>query len=160
MTSCVKYVPQAYLNYKRQSTVGWSIENILLDISGGVLSLAQLVVDASLQNDWSGLIGNPVKFFLAQIAIVFDILFIFQHYVLYRQNNDAGYDGLSRESSAYSDSEEGDPPVPPRTSTSRYTPYTPLLRDVPRYRDRPIPTTWSWITDSLFGFRRWFGSER
>lgn len=30
---------QAWLNYQRKSTIGWSIENVLLDISGGVLSL-------------------------------------------------------------------------------------------------------------------------
>lgn len=76
-------MPQAFLNYQRKSTVGWSIHNILLDLSGGILSLAQLVLDSSLQDDWSGLTGNPVKFFLSQIAIVFDIVFIAQHYVLY-----------------------------------------------------------------------------
>ncbi|KAL7268074.1 hypothetical protein RUND412_009317 [Rhizina undulata] len=81
--SVVKYVPQAWVNYKRKSTVGWSIENILLDLAGGLLSLAQLVLDSSLQGDWSGIIGNPVKFYLSQIAIVFDILFMTQHYILY-----------------------------------------------------------------------------
>lgn len=34
-----KYVPQVLLNYRRQSTIGWSIINILLDIAGGTLSL-------------------------------------------------------------------------------------------------------------------------
>lgn len=108
--SIIKYVPQAYLNYQRKATTGWSIHNILLDISGGGLSLAQLVLDSSLQSmlsfspaelsfspaelcwagltvwkdDWSGLTGNPVKFFLSQIAILFDVVFIVQHYVLYR----------------------------------------------------------------------------
>merc|ERR1711976_581909 len=33
--SLIKYIPQAYQNYKRKSTTGWSIHNILLDISGG-----------------------------------------------------------------------------------------------------------------------------
>ena len=28
--SFIKYVPQAWLNYKRKSTVGWSIYNIIL----------------------------------------------------------------------------------------------------------------------------------
>lgn len=37
--SAAKMVPQAWLNYSRQSTVGWSIENILLDATGGLLSL-------------------------------------------------------------------------------------------------------------------------
>ena len=38
--STTKMVPQAWINYRRKSTVGWSIENILLDdFTGGVLSL-------------------------------------------------------------------------------------------------------------------------
>lgn len=56
-----------------------------MDFAGGWLSLAQLSIDSALQNDWSGMIGNPVKFGLSNITIVFDIIFIFQHYVLYRQ---------------------------------------------------------------------------
>jgi cystinosin len=72
------------VNYKRKSTDGWSIWPILLDFSGGWLSLAQLIIDSSLQNDWSGVTGNPVKFGLGNITIVFDILFFVQHYVLYR----------------------------------------------------------------------------
>lgn len=82
----LKYLPQALLNQRRKSTIGWSIYNILLDYSGGLLSLLQLVVDASLQGDWSGLIGNPVKFFLSQITMVFDVWFLVQHYVLYRRS--------------------------------------------------------------------------
>ena len=58
---------------------------MLLDFAGGWLSLAQLVIDSSLQNDWSGVTGNPVKFGLGNITIVFDIVFILQHYVLYRR---------------------------------------------------------------------------
>ena len=55
-----------------------------MDLLGGVLSIAQLVIDSSLQKDWSGLTGNPVKFGLGNVSIVFDVLFIAQHYVLYR----------------------------------------------------------------------------
>jgi cystinosin len=80
----LKYIPQAWVNYKRKSTSGWSIWPILLDFSGGWLSLAQLVIDSSLQNDWTGVTGNPVKFGLSNITIVFDIVFFLQHYVLYR----------------------------------------------------------------------------
>lgn len=55
----VKYFPQINLNRKRRSTKGFSVENCLLDFSGGVLSLLQLVIDASLINhDWSGITGN------------------------------------------------------------------------------------------------------
>ena len=72
------------MNYKRQSTDGWSIGQILLDFSGGVLSLLQLLIDASFQPDWSGLTGNPVKLGLGNISIFFDLIFITQHYLLYR----------------------------------------------------------------------------
>lgn len=77
-------MPQAWLNYKRKSTVGWSIGQILLDLAGGVLSLVQLVIDSSFQNDWSGITGNPVKLLLGNITIISDLIFIVQHYILYR----------------------------------------------------------------------------
>ena len=77
----IKYIPQAYVNYRRKSTVGWSISQILLDFSGGILSILQLVIDSSLQADWSGVTGNPVKFGLGNISILFDVIFMMQHYV-------------------------------------------------------------------------------
>lgn len=48
----VKYIPQVYLNWKRKSTVGWSIWNVLLDFTGGVFSFLQLFVN-SLEEGWS-----------------------------------------------------------------------------------------------------------
>ncbi len=72
------------MNYQRQSTFGWSIGQILLDFSGGVLSIVQLLIDASLQPDWSGVIGNPVKLGLGNVSIFFDLIFITQHFFLYR----------------------------------------------------------------------------
>lgn len=80
----MKYIPQVWANYKRQSTIGWSIVQILMDFVGGILSIAQLVIDSSLQSDWSGITGNPVKLGLGQTAIAFDIMFMLQHYVFYR----------------------------------------------------------------------------
>ncbi|KAL4898179.1 PQ loop repeat-domain-containing protein [Aspergillus ambiguus] len=84
----VKYVPQAWVNYKRKSTDGWSIVQILFDLSGGILSLIQLVLDSGMQEDWSGIMGNPVKFLLSNVTIVFDLVFVIQHYVLYRDTAD------------------------------------------------------------------------
>ncbi|KAJ4357351.1 uncharacterized protein N0V89_001926 [Didymosphaeria variabile] len=84
ITVVMKYIPQAWVNFKRKSTDGWSIYPMLLDFAGGWLSLAQLILDSSLQNDWSGITGNPVKFGLGNITIVFDIIFFVQHYILYR----------------------------------------------------------------------------
>lgn len=34
------------MNYKRKSTVGWSIGNIFLDFTGGLLSILQMIVNA------------------------------------------------------------------------------------------------------------------
>ena len=33
---------QAYMNFKRKSTVGWSIGNVLLDFTGGSFSIIQM----------------------------------------------------------------------------------------------------------------------
>ncbi|EIE79805.1 hypothetical protein RO3G_04510 [Rhizopus delemar RA 99-880] len=56
----IKYIPQAWINFKRQSTIGWSIHNILLDFTGGALSIVQLVFDAFLSGDRSGISGHFV----------------------------------------------------------------------------------------------------
>ncbi len=45
--------------------------------------MLQLVIDSSLQADWSGLTGNPIKFGLSNISMFFDIVFMLQHFVLY-----------------------------------------------------------------------------
>ncbi|MCJ1272653.1 hypothetical protein MMC21_000440 [Puttea exsequens] len=85
VVTVVKYIPQVRENYKQQSTVGWNIHQILLDVTGGVLSLAQLIIDSSLRGgDFRGVLGNPVKFGLGNISIFFDVIFMIQHYVLYR----------------------------------------------------------------------------
>ena len=85
LITIIKYMPQVRLNYLRQSTHGWSIAQILLDFVGGLLSLIQLIIDSSLQADWSGITGNPIKFGLSNVSMFFDIIFVFQHFVLYRQ---------------------------------------------------------------------------
>ncbi|XP_059472484.1 cystinosin homolog isoform X2 [Neocloeon triangulifer] len=80
----IKYIPQAYMNYKRKSTVGWSIGNIFLDFTGGALSMLQMILNSHNYNDWQSIFGDPTKFGLGLFSVVFDIFFIFQHYVLYR----------------------------------------------------------------------------
>ena len=77
MLSFIKYSPAVYWNYKRKSTKGWSIFNILLDLVGGSFSLASGGISTE-----NGL--NIAKFALALLTIVYDLIFIFQHYVLYR----------------------------------------------------------------------------
>ena len=48
---------QAYLNYRRRSTEGWAIGNVLLDFTGGSLSILQMFVDAFNYGTWTG--GPP-----------------------------------------------------------------------------------------------------
>ncbi|XP_065078565.1 cystinosin homolog isoform X2 [Ochlerotatus camptorhynchus] len=81
----IKYVPQAVLNFRRKSTVGWSIENILLDFTGGTLSMLQMLLNAYNYDDWASIFGDPTKFGLGLFSVLFDIVFIVQHYVLYKR---------------------------------------------------------------------------
>lgn len=75
LITLVKYMPQVYLNYKRKSTVGWSLENIILDLTGGSLSLVQLMIDVFARDNLNAF--NPIKFSLSVIAIFFDLVFLF-----------------------------------------------------------------------------------
>uniref|UniRef100_A0A7S4REA9 Cystinosin n=1 Tax=Ditylum brightwellii TaxID=49249 RepID=A0A7S4REA9_9STRA len=86
----LKYIPQVVLNVRRKSTVGWNIWNIILDFTGGMLSLAQLLGDSADMHDWSGITGNFAKFCLGFVSIFFDIIFFFQHYVLYPDKRGEG----------------------------------------------------------------------
>lgn len=88
LITLIKYTPQVVANFRNKSTVGWSIWQILLDFAGGVLSIAQLLIDSSMEGDWSGVTGNPVKFALGQVSMIYDLIFFTQHYVLYRHADD------------------------------------------------------------------------
>nr|CCA17087.1 Lysosomal Cystine Transporter (LCT) Family putative [Albugo laibachii Nc14] len=86
-TTLTKNIPQILLNQSRQSTVGWNIWNVLLDIAGGILSVGQQVLDSWSTNDWAAITGNPVKFGLGFVSIVVDTVFIVQHFVLYTERH-------------------------------------------------------------------------
>ncbi|KAB5591446.1 Cystinosin [Ceratobasidium theobromae] len=90
--SIVKYIPQAFSNFNRKSTEGWSIGNVLLDFTGGILSLLQLLMDSFALDDWSSVTGNPVKFGLSMQSLAFGLLFIFQHYILYATKRPTSHD--------------------------------------------------------------------
>lgn len=83
----VKYAPQALLNYRRKSTDGFSVLSIMLDFTGGLLSILQLLIDASAGAgvDWSGASGNIAKLGLGNVTMIFDVTFMIQHYVLYKE---------------------------------------------------------------------------
>jgi cystinosin len=86
--SLIKYIPQVIKNYQRKSTKGWSIFNILLDMTGGFFSFAQNIIDTI--NGGTIISGgdqnhslNIAKYALSFISIFFDTIFIVQHYCLY-----------------------------------------------------------------------------
>ncbi|GAB9466717.1 hypothetical protein Gpo141_00004083 [Globisporangium polare] len=85
-----KCIPQILLNYQRKSTAGWAIWNVYLGIIGGVLSIAQQVLDSAATHDWSAITGDPVKFFLGFVSIAVDVVFFLQHYVWYSEPADSG----------------------------------------------------------------------
>jgi cystinosin len=86
----VKYTPQLWLNWRRKSTIGWSVWQIILDFGGGLLSVGQLLVDCVyIHHDWSGVTGNLAKFALGLCSMLFDVLFLYQHYVLYGDDSAA-----------------------------------------------------------------------
>lgn len=84
----IKYIPQAYMNYKRKSTVGWSIGNIFLDFIGGFLSILQMTLNAYNYDDWVSFFGDATKFGLGLFSLIFDIFFMLQHYVFYRDSKE------------------------------------------------------------------------
>ncbi|XP_034488953.1 cystinosin homolog [Drosophila innubila] len=91
----IKYIPQALMNFRRKSTVGWSIGNILLDFTGGTLSMLQMILSAHNYDDWASIFGDPTKFGLGLFSVLFDIFFMLQHYVFYRRSNESSSSDLT-----------------------------------------------------------------
>ncbi|XP_034206561.1 cystinosin homolog isoform X2 [Prunus dulcis] len=79
----VKYTPQAFLNFVRKSTDGFSLGSYLLDFSGGVTNYAQMTVLAIDQDSWVNFYGNMGKVLLSLISIFFDLVFMCQRFLLY-----------------------------------------------------------------------------
>lgn len=131
LITTIKYTPQAFMNYRRKATTGWSIHNILLDFTGGTFSLAQMFFIAYNYNDWISIFGNFTKFGLAIISICFDILFMIQHYVLYKSDDSLEEDSVDRLNPVISESirsapQQHQPPTPGlRNEQSRFAPHPP-----------------------------------
>jgi hypothetical protein len=81
----VKYIPQVYLNYVRKSTIGWNVYNVILDFVGGIFSTAQLFLDSWITGHWAGISGFAIKLGLGIVSIFFDIVFLLQHFVIYKK---------------------------------------------------------------------------
>ncbi|XP_077973363.1 cystinosin-like [Styela clava] len=88
----IKYIPQAYMNYRRKSTEGWSIGNVLLDFTGGSFSILQMILQSYNNDEWDLVFGDPTKFGLGFFSVLFDILFMVQHYILYRPSRNKNID--------------------------------------------------------------------
>ncbi|KAI4471244.1 cystinosin [Holotrichia oblita] len=83
----VKYF-QAIMNYRRKSTDGWSIEAVLLDIVGGLFSVLQMFMNAyNYDEDLAWILKNPAKLWLGISSLLFDLLFVVQHYWLYNKKS-------------------------------------------------------------------------
>ena len=101
--SLIKYIPQCVSNFKRKSTIGWNIHNILLDFTGGVFSFGQNIIDScrdafSVTSEGQSKPLNIAKYALSFISIFFDIIFMVQHYILFRNSNsDLGEKKLDEE---------------------------------------------------------------
>ncbi|XP_055586712.1 cystinosin homolog [Uranotaenia lowii] len=83
-TVLIKYFPQAYVIYKRKTTEGFAIMTRVYDIAGGVFSVLQMLINAWNFDDWQSISGDPVKIGLGLFSIMFCMIFIVQHYILYR----------------------------------------------------------------------------
>ena len=80
----IKYIPQVHYNYSRKSTEGYSITAVWLDFTGAVLLLLQMFFDGIIRHKWSLMITlNIPKFVLCFEVILFNLIYAFQHYVLY-----------------------------------------------------------------------------
>ncbi|KAK6928452.1 PQ-loop repeat [Dillenia turbinata] len=101
----IKYIPQAFMNFERKSTVGFSIGNILLDLLGGLANYGQMAAQSIDQNSWVNFYGNIGKTLLSLVSIAFDLLFICQHYILYPAKKAAGNKEALLASSEHSEKE-------------------------------------------------------
>lgn len=52
------------MNFQRKSTVGWSIGNILLDLTGGLLSFCQMGVQSLDQGQTPSFFSRQVFFLI------------------------------------------------------------------------------------------------
>lgn len=98
-----KYLPQVQLNIKRKSTHGLSVISIWMDLTGGVLSLLQIVIDWYIY-ETVGFFDelNYAKFLLSNVCIFYALIFLAQHYVIYnnyevQRNNELSIEDVNKQ---------------------------------------------------------------
>lgn len=112
--SLIKYIPQVRLNHIRRSTEGWSIFNIFMDFTGGAFSFLQNLIDTlthcgSVIKHNETFLLNIVKYCVSIIAMFFDIIFLIQHYCLYKNDRDAKLDKLINTAETADEDSKNDP---------------------------------------------------
>jgi cystinosin len=80
LATCYKYLPQVRWNYIRKTTKGWSIFNVLMDLTGGIFSFSEIILRGAFIDSYQ---INISKFLLGTLTIVYDVVFLFQHYYFY-----------------------------------------------------------------------------
>ena len=78
-------------------------------------------MDCAVKGDWSGISGDPVQFGLGFVSMVFDVIFMCQHYCLFAGAG-AGYGAVKGACGGESD-DDGDADsyvtMPPATTDGR-----------------------------------------
>jgi len=97
--SLVKYIPLLYWNWKRKTTQGISAFAFVINMIGASFSLLQLFIDYI---DGTTETVNKIKLILGTAVILYDLLFLFQHYVLYGSRNSRHQQNESLIGSKYS----------------------------------------------------------
>lgn len=66
----------------------WSTHTIMVNASTRLLYLSELdfipICICFFTDDWASIFGDPTKFGLGLFSVMFDVLFMVQHYILYR----------------------------------------------------------------------------
>ncbi|XP_024031347.1 cystinosin homolog [Morus notabilis] len=81
--AAIKYTPQAFMNFKRKSTDGFSIYIICFNFTGSVANFMQMAVQSIDQNSWVNFYGNIGKILLSLVSTFYDLIFLCQHFLLY-----------------------------------------------------------------------------
>lgn len=78
--SLIKYIPQVKHNYDRKSVKGFAIQGVALDVTGGIASLLQLLVQLSKDQGFTmtTFLVNFGKIGIALVTLIFNFIFISQ----------------------------------------------------------------------------------
>ena len=104
----VKNAPQLYLNYRRSSTLGWSVEGVMADLVGATAAFVQQSLDVWNRDDWGMMVGDLPKFLLSILSFGFDCAFMVQHFVCYVGMNREEKEEEEEEGEEEDQEEEGD----------------------------------------------------